>query len=136
MWASRFSWTTRAFDVPPGESSIQVDCVLPEDVKLLMFANHMHERGMSTTTTLVDAQGMEHDLKRDDAWEYEFAFNPNFSTAALATPVVLPAGSTLRTTCHWLNEGVTNINFPDEMCVFFGLYLSDHDQNCVDGTWQ
>jgi hypothetical protein len=135
--ASLFASTTLAIDVAPGESSLQIDCVLPEDVRILMYANHMHERGLTALTKLIDADGVtETEIKRDDAWVYEYAFNPNFGTASPQDPLVLPAGSTLRTECTWRNDGAANLIFPDEMCVFFGMFLAEQDVNCVDGDWQ
>jgi hypothetical protein len=58
----------------------------------------------------------------------------NFTTLTAETPAVLPAGSTLRTTCTWNNPNSTTVGFPDEMCTFVGYYVGSSDVNCIDGA--
>src|SRR5262249_12207962 len=128
--ASMFAMTSVRIAVTPGRSTLQVQCTLPEDVPLLMYSNHMHQFGANVTT-----ENGSTPLKDDPAWSYEWAFNPNFALRKPDNPLVLPAGSTLTTHCTWTNDGNDTIGFPDEMCVFFGIALGEHDRTCADGKW-
>lgn len=133
--ASLFGSTDIGVAVPPGESSMDVACVLQDDIRLLMWANHMHEHGFEVSTRLTDPDGATVDVKTDEPWDYGWALEPNFGHRSPEDPLVLPRGSTLETRCTWRNTGGEDVAFPDEMCVFFGLFLGDHDQNCVAGHW-
>ncbi len=133
--ASMFSNATVRTEVAPGQSTAQVICVLAGDVKLLMFANHMHGAGVHAETREMTAGGTTLDIKIDGAWQYEWAFNPNFTYMTADAPLTLSAGSTLITDCAYDNQGAELIDFPDEMCVFFGMYLGEGDITCVDGSW-
>jgi hypothetical protein len=132
--ASWFFNATIHTDVAPGQSTAQVSCVLAQDISLIMYANHMHAAGLHVETREEKADGTMVDLKLDPAWNYEWAQNPNF-TYTTATPLMLPAGSTLITDCAYDNQGVETVSFPDEMCVFFGIRLGAGDVICADGSW-
>lgn len=133
--AAIFSNTRTSVSVPPlQESSMTVDCVVQEDVKFVMWANHMHELGKSVLTAVVDPAG-DIEMQRDDQWDYEWQSNPNFRRHDAADPFVLAKGSTLRTTCSWDNTTEKPVSFPDEMCVFFGFLLGDKDISCIAGEW-
>jgi hypothetical protein len=138
--ASMFSITTLDVAVPPGEhAKADVECVLAEDVELIMYANHMHAYGVSQKTTMTalgeGGDGRTEDVKVDLAWEYEWAFNPNFTVHPVAAPLRLPAGTRLRSECEWANSSSGMLGFPDEMCVFFGFHLGDRDLTCNGGDW-
>jgi hypothetical protein len=133
--ASLFSMTSLAIDVAPGGQSLEFECVLDEDIQLLMYANHMHELGLEARTKLVRDDGSSADIKIDPRWSYEWAFNPNFEHRTPEAPLVIEAGSMLRTACQWQNTGSRSVAFPDEMCVFFGFYLGEKDKTCIGGRW-
>jgi hypothetical protein len=133
--ASFFTSTSVNYELPPQrQSSLDVNCKLNADLPLLMFANHQHHLGISAVTQQILPDGSRVDIKRDDRWVYEWAFNPNFSYHPVDSPLVLKAGTTLHTHCEWLNTGPTPLKFPDEMCVFLGFFLGEKDINCVDGN--
>jgi hypothetical protein len=132
--ASWFFNATIGTDVAPGQSTARVTCVLPEDVTLIMFANHMHETGAHAETREARTDGTTVDVKIDPAWNYEWALNPNFAFMT-SGPLVLSAGSTLTTDCAWNNQGGDTLSFPDEMCIFFGIRLGEGDRICADGSW-
>jgi hypothetical protein len=133
--ASMFANATTETSVSPGESSAQVSCVLASDVELLMFANHMHEAGSHVETREIAPDGTSVDIKIDPTWQYEWAFSPNFTHASPESPWMLHAGSTLVTDCAWENPDAGLIEFPDEMCVFYGMRLGEGDITCVEGSW-
>ncbi len=133
--ASFFTSTSVNYELPPErQTSLDVDCKLEADLPLLMYANHQHNMGVSAVTEQILPDGTRVDIKRDERWQYEWAFNPNFSYRPVDSPLVLQAGTTLHTHCEWLNTGPTPMKFPDEMCVFLGFFLGERDINCVDGN--
>lgn len=115
--------------VTPGQSFLELDCVLERDIPLVMWSNHMHNYGSKVTSVLLDGD-QEIMLKDDPQWNYEWALSPNFVYRTIADPMVLPAGSTVRTRCEWSNTTADTIGFPDEMCAFFGFYIGDTDVTC------
>lgn len=133
--AGLFSHTDVGVDLTPGTNTMTVECVLQDDIELVMFANHMHEYGTVVKTTNILEDGTEIVLKDDPAWEYEWALNPNFEYRTLESTVLLPAGSTLRTECEWQNTTTDEVSFPDEMCVFFGFSTNGNDIVCLSGQW-
>ncbi len=129
--ASFFTNTSLRYELAPqSKTSVDITCKLKQDIPLLMFANHQHQLGTSVFTEQIQPDGTRIDVKRDDHWNYEWAFNPNFSYRPLDQPLVLEAGNTLRTHCEWMNTGTSPVKFPDEMCVFLGFFLGERDINC------
>jgi hypothetical protein len=132
-----FSNSWRKVSVPPHQDSQHdATCVLQKALPLLMFANHMHEMGMSITTSIAEPGGAPRVLKADPKWYAEQTFNPDYTLTDANAPVVLPAGSTLTTHCEWRNTSGETLSSPDEMCVFFAFYFGDKDASCSDGTWR
>jgi hypothetical protein len=132
--ASFFSSTNVAYELPPQQgTSHDVTCKLKEDVPLIMFANHQHHMGVSVFTEQILPDGTRTEVKRDERWQYEWAFNPNYTYRPVDSPFILKAGNTLHTHCEWLNTGPTAVRFPDEMCVFFGFFLGERDISCAEG---
>jgi hypothetical protein len=135
--ASLFANTTLKISIPPGgTTTIDVSCKVQKDLRVLMYANHMHNWGVSASTELLNADGTSAPLKVDPAWDPSWAFHPNFTRFSLQAPALIPKGSTVHTTCTWSNNKDTALSFPDEMCVFVANYLDDSDAPCVDGNWQ
>jgi len=90
----------------------------------------------ATTTELIGADGTVTPLQVDPVWDPSWAFHPNYTTFPLQSPRLIPAGSTLHTTCTWANDGSKTITFPDEMCIFAAFVLADKDATCLEGSWQ
>jgi hypothetical protein len=133
--ASLFASVSDRVAVPPGTSSLDVSCTFPHDMSFLMYSNHMHKYGAETDTHSITADGTDTLVKSDPSWNYEWAFNPNFDRRSGDDPFVVKAGTTLRTHCSWNNDSGATVNFPDEMCIFFGIVLSDKDIFCTDQKW-
>ncbi len=133
--ASFFASTNPMYELAPQRTTtLDVECKLDRDVPMLMFANHQHNMGVSALTEQILPDGTRVDIKRDDRWQYEWAFNPNFTYRPVDSPLVLKSGTTLHTHCEWLNTGFSPLRYPDEMCVFLGFFLGDKDINCVGGS--
>jgi len=120
---------------PNASTTLETRCGIKQDVRLLNYANHMHEWGVAAATVLIGADGSTRDLKIDPAWDPLWAFHPNYEQFSVEAPFLLPAGSTVSTTCTWSNDTAEPIEFPAEMCVFNGFMLGDGDIACVNGTW-
>jgi Copper type II ascorbate-dependent monooxygenase, C-terminal domain len=132
--ASFFTSTTLSYELAPqAKTTLDVSCKIEQDVPLLMFANHQHHLGTSVYTEQISPDGTRADVKRDERWNYEWAFNPNFSYRTVDSPLILKAGNTLHTRCEWMNSGAAPVKFPDEMCVFLGFFLGERDINCGEG---
>lgn len=134
--ASFFTIVTVKFAIEPqSQATAETSCVLPRDVKLIDFANHMHDFGSKVHTEEIRAGGGTVDLLRNDSWLYEWQFNPVRERWTVDEPHVLKAGDTIRTQCTWSNTSTDMLTFPREMCVGAGFMLGDKDVNCVDGEW-
>jgi hypothetical protein len=100
-----------------------------------MYANHMHDWGVSASTELINADGTMTPLQVDPVWDPSWAFHPNYTKFSQQAPKLVPAGSTLHTTCTWANSGSTPITFPDEMCIFGAFFVGNQDVTCANGVW-
>lgn len=114
-------------------TELTYSCKTKEDMKFVMWTNHMHEYGMAARTTATSPGGETMVLKDDPAWRGEWATNPNFTRTTLADPVVLPAGTKLTTTCSWNNTTNRDLGFPDEMCAFLAFHTDWVDRQCAPG---
>jgi hypothetical protein len=121
-WVATMTTNDLTVDLPPGESSKTWDCVLGEDLELLLVGGHMHEMGTKFTVEIgPDVDSLEN-LYLVDPWRAEYRDSPPI-TLYLTSPRHLVAGTVIRTTCTWMNPEATNIEFPAEMCSAFG-YLA------------
>lgn len=134
--AAIFAVTTLDLMVKPNAvTTLETRCDIKQDVQLLNYANHMHEWGLSASTVLIGADGSTKDLKIDRTWDPLWAFHPNYTQFSVEAPAVLPAGSTVSTTCTWSNDTAEALRFPSEMCAFTGFMLGDGDIACLNGSW-
>ena len=135
--ASLLASTTTNFSIAAGATATtDVSCRVQKDFRVLMYANHMHNWGVSASTELINADGTSTLLKSDPVWDPSWAFHPNYTRFTLQAPALIPAGSTIHTKCTWSNTGSKALTFPDEMCVFAGFYLGTSDAACIEGNWQ
>ncbi|MET0384985.1 MAG: hypothetical protein ABW321_03450, partial [Polyangiales bacterium] len=134
--ASMMSSTSLKIDLPAhAETSQMIECKIEKDLKFLQISNHMHDWGKIQVSDYIDPAGVMHVIKEDQAWSGDLALNPNFTKFDVASPMLVPKGSTLRTQCTWNNTTANVVTFPTEMCVFFGFILNDNDIFCSDGKW-
>jgi hypothetical protein len=134
MLASRIANSTVQIALPPHqEVSIDLNCQVTHDLKLVRFTNHMHEHGTSTFTEYIDPSGVAHMIKSDPTWSPDWSLAPNYTYLPVEQPLVVPAGSVLHTRCAWNNNSDQMVSFPSEMCAFSGLVLGSVDTTCLDG---
>jgi hypothetical protein len=123
-------------NIPAGQQvTTDTRCVVNADYPAFMWANHMHDSGTAVVTELVAPDGTTKTLKSDPIWDPNWAFNPIYTTFDVQTPFIIPKGSTLHTTCTWVNSSSKTIAFPDEMCIFGAFFVGDQDATCTDGMW-
>jgi hypothetical protein len=135
--ASFFANITVKFALMPlSETTVDATCVLPHDIKLLDYSNHMHDFGTKVSTEVIHADATVEDLQRDETWSYEWQFNPPRQQWTVEAPHVLKAGDTLHTQCTWKNTSPDMLTFPREMCLGAGFILADKDAFCIDGEWK
>jgi hypothetical protein len=134
--ASFFANAALTFSVPPhGDFEVTASCTLSHDLDVLLFANHMHDLGVSARTVIERPGGEEFELHRDDTWQRDWEFSPPMAHFSPKAPFTLHAGETMHTRCTWKNPGATAVEFPTEMCSGFGFFLGDKDALCADGSW-
>lgn len=131
-------------DIPKGTVKAQdVSCTIQQDLDVILFFNHQHERGTSIFTDLKRA-GEETNfmVRRDDVWRREMVFAPEMTKFALQGEgsLKLKKGDVLRTHCEWENTEDRPLKFPEEMCVGTFVYVGDNTSGapqiaCTDGEW-
>jgi hypothetical protein len=134
--AAFFTNVDSGINLPPHEeTALDVTCTLKHDLGMVWWANHMHASGVKTFTERVAPDGKTEEIRRDDTWEYEWSFNPQFEAWPVDKPLSLKAGDTLRTRCVWQNTGSEAVKFPTEMCAGLGFFLGEKDVICHKGSW-
>jgi hypothetical protein len=137
--ASLFANVSIGFTIPPnGSVSATAECTFPRDMDFLLFSNHMHDYG-SHALSEVERKGtraMEL-VHEDPSWTYEMQFKAVNSSWGLDAPLRIRQGDTLRTHCNWENTTAAMVQFPREMCVGVGFFISDGSSSptCVNGAW-
>jgi hypothetical protein len=91
----------------------------------------MHDAGTAVVTELISPDGTTKTLKSDPVWDPNLAFSPIYTTFSVQTPFIIPKGSTLHTTCTWVNNTSKTIAFPDEMRIFGAFFIGDQDATCT-----
>lgn len=134
--AAFFTNVDTAVDLAPHEESTLVtSCTLEHDLRMLAWSNHMHAFGAKALSERVLLDGSVEELRRDDYWQYEWAFNPQWVTWPADAPLEMKAGETIVTTCTWQNTSSDPVKFPTEMCIGLGFFLGEADVTCFVGTW-
>lgn len=124
--AERTSWVamvvTNSFDLElaaSGESSFEFDCVVQEDIDLLLVGGHMHEQGKRFEVLVGPSVDALERVYLADPWRVEYRDAPPV-TILKSAPIHLAAGDILRTRCVWENTTGEALSFPAEMCSTFG----------------
>lgn len=126
------------FKLPPSVTTV-VDntCTVGRDLDFFAFANHMHDFGTSTYSDVTKAGGNVELLRDDPKWTYEMQFNVEYTKWDVSSPYRLAKGDKLHTHCEWLNTSSADVEFPREMCIGTGFFLSDGSPAplCYNGAW-
>lgn len=116
-------------------SSLDLECKIKQDIDVLMFANHVHERGSMVFSELVHPDGTKQMLREDMTWTPHNTFDPPFTSWTVDAPMHFKAGDVVHTHCEWNNTTDKDYKFPTEMCVGIGFYKGLIEIDCIDGDW-
>lgn len=128
-WVSTLISTKIDLQIPPGPSKKSWDCVLDQDRDLLIACGHMHDLGKRFTIEVGPDADHLTNIYTVDPWQGQFRDNPPVNKYYEA-PLRLPAGTIIRTTCEWMNTGVTTAGFPEEMCTSFAYATGEQLLQC------
>ena len=119
------------------KAQAMAECKLPQEMKFLLWTNHMHDYGAKAKTEVVRKDGSVELVHEDPSWTYEMQFNAVYSKWTLDQPLVIGEGETVRTYCDWMNGTGEEVAFPREMCFGIGFFISDGSTSpmCLDGRW-
>lgn len=133
-WASMYATNTYEIGLAPHQVTERTfDCVIPSDVRLLLFGGHMHEWGTRFEASIgPDASNLE-SAYLVESWNSQYRDSPPISLF-FDNPKAVAAGTVLRTHCTWNNNTNEELDFPHEMCSTFGLIEGSKDPiTCVVG---
>jgi hypothetical protein len=120
--AAMLAVTLVSFTVPAQQPyAIDGHCKAPQDISLLMFADHMHEHGTSIFNEIVHADGTKDMLANDPVWTRDLIFNPLYKRWDPKAPLQIKAGDQFHIHCEW-QGGPSALSFPDEMCIGVGFF--------------
>ena len=104
-------------EIPPRESKFTVTGVMQVKQPITLYAlwPHMHARGRDMTFTLQDSKGREQTLLSVPRYRFDWQF-----TYELASPLNIPAGSTIRAVAHYDNSSANPDNPDPNQAVIWG----------------
>ena len=124
-----------SFNVPAnGRGSGGTECEFQQDHKMLMSIGHEHEWGTHVRADLIRAAGGE-ELLFDRPFSPHDVFDPPVNAYPVADPLLIMKGDRIKMSCDWQNTTTEALNFPGEMCVFFGYSMEEGDARCINGNW-
>ena len=139
--AAFFTDVATKFSVPAhGTFTQEQRCTSQLDMPFILVGNHMHGFGTSAFTEVIHPDGTKQMIVDDKTWSSERQFNPHFSSFPVASPLVVHKGDVIHTSCSWMNNGSTPLEFPTEMCAGVAFYLAPkgtvgQEIHCVDEAW-
>ncbi len=112
------------------------ECVFNKDKRFMLFLGHMHERGRHVKIEIARAAGGTPEMLMDKDFSPAEVFEPPLNSFPLNAPQLIKQGDKLTVTCDWQNNTGEMLEFPREMCVFFGYSMDGETANCVNGSWE
>lgn len=119
-WTAPWIHIDNGLDLPPGESTVTIDCEFDQELNLLSMLGHMHEWGTSFSVEQVHEDGSTELLYDIPEWDVSFRDLAPTNEWAPGEFTVRP-GDRFRTTCNYYNDTADNLGFPEEMCVSVGM---------------
>jgi hypothetical protein len=118
-WAAPFAHTAIEFSIAAGErGTVRFDCTWNQDATVLFLGGHMHERGAAFSLDWTHGETTE-SLYTVDPWLPEFRDGPPVNEYPGGMSVA--EGDVFTTSCTFDNTTDHDLEFPEEMCVTFGL---------------
>ncbi len=121
-WTAPFVNTVTEFEIPANtdDYSLSFDCGWEETFELLYLGGHLHEWGKTFAVDRTDADGDVSRIYEVEEWEAWMRDAPMYVEFEPGEFVVTP-DDTFTTTCTWDNWEDHPLEFPQEMCVTFGM---------------
>ncbi|MFO0580441.1 MAG: hypothetical protein U1A78_41240 [Polyangia bacterium] len=101
--------------VPPGASSLDINCTMKEDFAAWRFIPHMHEWGKHII--IEHEQGGQTKRLFDTDWNAGMVFHPPELRATVESPHWFRKGDKIHVRCEWNNDTGKPLPFGKEMCV-------------------
>ncbi|MEW5855655.1 MAG: hypothetical protein AB2A00_43170 [Myxococcota bacterium] len=133
-----FAFTDVAFLLQPGTSELVHTCTMDKELQILEHFGHLHEYG--THYSLEHSpMGGSFSMLDDMVWEKQYRDDPIRHRFSANDPLIFREGDQIRLTCGYNNTKSSTIEFPEEMCVSFMMYLTTADRpggflTCGDGA--
>lgn len=120
-WAAPMALSREDFSIPANTNgyNLTFDVTLPLSVNVLYMGGHLHEWG-SKFQTLLTSEGSQSLIYEVAEWEPEFRDSPMYQYFE-AGAFELKKGDVITTSCTWDNDLDHALEFPQEMCVTFGM---------------
>jgi hypothetical protein len=134
-WAAPLIFHRGDFVIPPGEAATtSFSCTTDNDWNVLYTLGHMHEWGTSFQVDRLDGE-VRTPFYSIAEWDPVLRDAPQI-TSMVDAPVLVPAGTTFETTCHWFNDTDEALVFPHEMCVAVSFVYPQEATVICDGEGQ
>jgi hypothetical protein len=134
-WVAPLVLNRDDFRIPAGgELTTSFDCTTEADWSAMYLLGHMHEWGTSFRLDRVEGDTVIPTYEVPE-WDPVFRDAPMVMDGT-TSPLALPAGTTLRTTCSWSNDTAEDLVFPHEMCVAVMFVYPQKATVICDGNGQ
>jgi hypothetical protein len=127
-----------ALRLPPGKSTMDINCTMPRPFDTWFLIPHMHEWGTRIIVERVPAGGAAAEQLFDVDWTPSYTFHPPEMRRDPASPLTFAAGDKLHVHCEYDNTKSTDLTFGLEMCVAFAEFVdaaSLGNMACDAGHW-
>ena len=121
----------------PANSPLQVtsECEFKKQKRYMVGLPHQHEWGKHVKIELVRAAGGTEKIIDTD-FDPSMVFEPPVTDfERKGARLVVEPGDKIRLTCDWNNTRAEPLEFPREMCVFFGYSDDGEVAYCTNGEW-
>jgi hypothetical protein len=120
-WVAPFVHVQTHHPIPTGEYDLQFDCAWEDPYNVLFLGGHMHEWGQSFYTDMTRAGASSPErIYEIQEWDPYMRDAPVYIDYQKGEFTVAP-GDSFRTSCTWNNTTDATLDFPEEMCVTFGM---------------
>lgn len=129
-WVSPWVAALETFVLPPAQATdASFDCPVAEELSLLFVRGHEHEWGAGVSVDVVDSADEATRLYDSGGWTAAWRDLP--PTAHFwDEPILVPPGSSLRTSCSWFNDTDAPLRYPAEMCESAGMRVGREPWVC------
>jgi hypothetical protein len=125
--------------IPPGASTVTVDCTIDQQYTVWAELPHMHNLGQHIRITQTPAASGTPQTLFDMDWDSSLTFDPSIvKQFPLSTPAILQPGDKIHIACDYMNNTGANVTFGTEMCLLAAFTVDPTDvgaRMCNRGQW-